>query len=93
MQGPQLTGDLITGLKAGVFDSVQSIQTTLSNNVIGEIAVFLIGFSIGVALLMFFIMSHRKIGGGKKYASDAFPGMSRKQRTEWNRLDDYGMPR
>ncbi len=61
MDGPQLTGDLVTGMKAGVADSVDTIQTTVSNAVVGEIAIMFIGLAAAVGVIMYFLKHHRRI--------------------------------
>jgi hypothetical protein len=48
-------------MKAGVGDSIQTIQTTLNNQYLTELAVMFIGFAVVVGLVMHFMKGHRRI--------------------------------
>ncbi len=61
MPGPALTADVITGVKAGVADSVDTLETTINNQYLGELALMFIGFAAVVGLLMYLVKGHRRI--------------------------------
>jgi len=61
MSGITLTSSVVTGMKAGVGDSIQTIQTTLNNQYLTELAVMFIGFAVVVGLVMHFMKGHRRI--------------------------------
>ncbi len=61
MAGPALDATVVTGMKNGVQDSVATIQTTLNNQYLTEIAILFIGFAVVTGLLMHFLKGHRRI--------------------------------
>ncbi len=61
MSGITLTNAIITGVKAGVADSVDTLQTTINNQYLGELALMFIGFAAVVGLLMYLVKGHRRI--------------------------------
>ena len=61
MAGPALDATVVTGMKAGVGDSIHTIQTTLNNQYLTELAVMFIGFAVVVGLVMHFMKGHRRI--------------------------------
>lgn len=93
MAGPVMGGFLVTGAKAGLGDATQTISTSLNNQYLIEIAIMFIGLAVIMGLIMSILRGHRRLGGGGRYASDSYPGMGRKQKAEWDWLDDHGMPK
>ncbi len=93
MSGITLTTDVLTGLKRGIADSASSINISISNAILWELALATVGLALAIGVILYFLKGHKKIGGGGHYFSEGYPGLSNKQRSEWNRLDDYGMKR
>ena len=61
MAGPALDATTVTGMKAGVSDSVAFIQTSLNNQYLTELAIMFIGFAVIVGVLMHILKGHRRI--------------------------------
>ncbi len=61
MAGPALDASAVTGFKAGIGDSVATIQTSLNNAYLTEIAIMFIGFAVIVGVVMHVVKGHRRI--------------------------------
>lgn len=59
--GVVLTSDVVTGMKAGIGDAVQTIQTSVDNAFLTEVAVMFIGFAVIVGVVMYIVKGHRRI--------------------------------
>jgi hypothetical protein len=61
MAGPALDASAVTGFKAGIGDSIATIQTSLNNAYLTEIAIMFIGFAVIVGVVMHVVKGHRRI--------------------------------
>ncbi len=59
--GVVFTAALVTGAKAGLGDSVSTIQTTLDNSFLIETALLFLGLAVVIGVIMFVIKGHRRI--------------------------------
>jgi hypothetical protein len=63
MNGITLDNTVVTGMKAGIGDSIATLQTTLNNAFLTEIAVMLIGFSVMTTLVLYILKAHGGTSG------------------------------
>lgn len=61
MAGPALDANVVTGMKAGIGDSVATIQTSINNAFLTEVAIMFIGFAVIVGVVMHILKGHRRI--------------------------------
>lgn len=61
MAGPALDANFVTGAKGGLGDAVATIQTTLNNQFLVEVAILFIGLAVVVGLIMGVVKGHRRI--------------------------------
>jgi len=61
MAGPALDATVVTGAKAGVGDAVATIQTTLNNAFLVEVAIMFIGLAVVIGFIMHVLKGHRKV--------------------------------
>lgn len=59
--GVVFDSNFVTGAKAGLGDSVATIQTTLNNAFLVEVAILFIGLAVVVGLIMGVVKGHRRI--------------------------------
>ncbi len=59
--GVVLDTNAVTGMKAGIGDAVTTIQTSLNNAYLTEIAIMFIGFAVIVGVVMYVVKGHRRI--------------------------------
>jgi hypothetical protein len=91
--------DLGSTALAAATAEAQNVIDVFAESVAANIAFFLVIAAVlvacGVVVYIMKKLTHPAGGGSSRgrYASDMFPGMSRKMKAEWDWLDDHGMPR
>jgi hypothetical protein len=51
MSGPAIGASVVNGMKAGIADSTQTLQVTLSSSAMSEIAIMFIGIAVVVSIV------------------------------------------
>jgi len=90
-EGSSLTPQALTDAIAGSGDVVEAFANTAS----ALMPFFLIIAAVGASLVLvrWLVVKMTVVhSDAPRYASDSFPGMSSKMKSEWDALDDFGMP-
>lgn len=59
MPGPQITGSVITGAKAGFADTASTLNTTLNNSVLFQFSLMFVGASVVISIIVWMLTRHR----------------------------------
>jgi len=95
MIGPALDATVVTGAKAGLGDAVASIQSTLNNPYIIEVAIMFIGLAV-ILYLLKCVLKHKGTGPGGAIGSEddmpltAFDSMGELARSRGDKASSYG---
>lgn len=90
-EGSSLSPQALTDAIAGSGDVIEAFANTAS----ALMPYFLIIAAVGASLVLvrWLVVKMTCVhSDAPRYASDSFPGMSSRMKSEWDALDDFGMP-